>query len=250
MNRSRMVALGAGVVMALVPMGPFVGAMEIDRGPAPQVPCSDPRGCPNLLVDPDTMNPSTHIKNFKPQDCQVQEGTTVAGTRRVLRFTYTTPNLGDGDLMVGRPEDHPEWFEFGECHRHYHFKEYADYRLWTPAQFDEYESFRNANPDMLAAEILAANPHLQPVVGEKRGFCVIDIWPYLEKPGPAKYVVCDLQGISVGWADEYGDFLDGQFIDITGVASGDYVLEAEVNAEHVFQETNYRDNWTAISVSI
>lgn len=249
MNRFRMVAVMAGAVMAMVPLGSFVGAVELDRTPA-QVPCSDPRGCPDLLVDGSTMAPNTHVKNFKPQDCQVQEGTTTPGTRRVLRFTFTTPNLGDGDLIVGRPEDNLEWFEWGECHGHYHFKEYADYRLWTPAQFDEYKAFRDANPDMLAADILAANPQLQPVVGEKRGFCVIDIWPYLEKPGPPKYVLCDLQGISLGWADEYGDFLDSQFIDITGVAPGQYVLEAEVNAEHVFQETSYRNNWTAIAVTI
>lgn len=196
------------------------------------------------------MNPSVHTKEFKPNDCQVAEGTTQPGTRTVLRFTYTTPNLGDGDLIVGRPEDHPEWFEYGECHGHYHFQEYADYRLWTPAQFAQYKAFRDANPDLTAAEALALNPHLAPIVGEKRGFCVIDIWPYLQKPGVPKYFVCELQGISVGWADEYGDWLDGQFIDITGVASGDYVLEAEVNAERVFKESNYRNNWSYRSVTI
>ena len=248
----RRVAFVAAVIAVVGVFPGSTGAATLEGGPSDvaRVPCSDPRGCPDLLVDASTFNASVHTKDFKPNDCQVQEGATQPGTRQVLRFTYTTPNLGDGDLIVGRPEDHLEWFEWGECHGHYHFREYADYRLWTPAQFDEYKAFREANPDMRAAEVLAANPHLQPVVGEKRGFCVIDIWPYLEKPGPPKYLLCDLQGISLGWADEYGDFLDSQFIDVTGVAPGNYVLEAEVNAERVFVETNYRNNWSYGPVTI
>jgi hypothetical protein len=215
---------------------------------APQVPCSDPRGCPDLVVDPDTMSPTVHEKEFKPNDCQVQEGTVEAGQRTILRFNFTTPNFGVGDLIVGRPEDHPEWFEAAVCHNHFHFREYADYRLWTPAQFAEYDAARNANPDLTAAQVLAANPGLQPVRGDKRGFCVIDIVPY--QAAPPKYVLCNFQGISVGWADEYDSDLDGQFIDITGIASGTYVLEAEVNAERLFEESEYANNRTAISVTI
>ena len=252
-GRFRVALFAAAAVAILLPHPGTATAMPLDvsqGSPGPLVPCSDPRGCPDLLVDPDTMEPSAHFKEFKPQDCQVQEGTTQAGRRRLLRFTYTTPNLGDGDLIVGRPEDHPEWFEFGECHGHFHFREYADYRLWTPAQFQTYKAAREANPDALVSEILAQNPGLQPILGEKRGFCVIDIWPYVQKPGAPKYLLCDFQGISVGWADEYYSDLDSQFIDITGVPSGTYVLEAEVNAEHFFEESNYRNNWTHVTVSI
>ncbi|MDQ3913931.1 MAG: lysyl oxidase family protein [Actinomycetota bacterium] len=169
-------------------------------------------------------------------------------SRKVLRFTYTTPNFGDGDLIVGRPEDHPEWFEFGECHGHYHFREYADYRLWTPDQYAQYEALRQENPDLKAAEVLAQNPGLQPVVGEKRGFCVIDIWFYAI--APPKYLVCDFQGISTGWADEYYEDLDSQFIDITGVAPGTYVLEAEVNSEWAFEESDYTNNRATNTVQI
>lgn len=217
-------------------------------GDVQQVPCSDPRGCPDLVVDPATMDPSVHTKTFKPNDCQVQEGTTQAGKRQILRFTYTTPNFGAGDLIVGRPEDHPEWFEFGECHGHFHFREYADYRLWTPEQFAEYESLRRANPDLQASQVISQNPGLQPVVGEKRGFCVIDIFPY--QAAPPKYFLCDFQGISVGWADEYVSDLDSQFIDVTGVASGTYVLEAEVNSEQLFEESDYTNNWSSVTVQI
>ena len=70
-------------------------------------------------------------------------------------------------------------------------------------------------------------------------------------PGPPKYTDCNAnQGISVGWADVYGFGLDGQWIDITGLAAGDYVLEAEVNPEQLFEEVDYTNNSAAISVTI
>ena len=52
----------------------------------------------------------------------------------------------------------------------------------------------------------------------------------------------------MNWADEYALTLDGQFIDITGVASGTYMLEVEVNAEHLFAEGSYTNNDAAVQV--
>lgn len=230
-----------------------------------QVPCVDPRGCPDLIVvdyldqrffpGQEYDQPSVHTKEFKPEDCQVQEGMIEAGTRRILRFDFTTPNFGSGDLFVGDPADHPEWFDFSGCHDHFHFHEYADYRLWRPDQYERWDSLRETNPDLLASEILAANPDLQPIVGAKRGFCVTDSLPYDTAPG--KYFDCGsrepslgLQGISVGWADEYQSDQDGQFIDITGLASGTYILETEVNAERVFEESDYINNRITFTVNI
>jgi len=207
----------------------------------PRVLCVDPRGCPDLVTDPATMQPHVQVKNIKPNDCQVVEGSTQAGVRKLLRFTFTTPNLGQGDLIVGRPADHPEWFEFSPCHGHYHFKEYADYRLWVPSQQQTYEAIRTANPHLTAAQVLASNPGLTPVKGQKAGFCVIDIAPYV-LPSVPKYLACEFQGISAGWADEYDASLDGQFVDVTNVAPGSYILEAEVNSERFYEESSYSNN--------
>jgi hypothetical protein len=54
----------------------------------------------------------------------------------------------------------------------------------------------------------------------------------------------------VGWADEYYYRLDCQFIDVTGVAPGTYVLEDEVNPERLFKESNYRNNAASIQIEI
>lgn len=44
--------------------------------------------------------------------------------------------------------------------------------------------------------------------------------------------------------------LDGQWIDVTGLAPGYYVLEAEVNAERFFEESSYENNAAANVVEV
>lgn len=244
-----MLALAVGLVATGFGV-PWVSASE----PPNQVPCADllNRGCPDLVVDPNTFEASVHHKVYKPKQCEPAEKMTQPGDRTLIRFTFTSPNFGAGDLVVGRPEEHPEWFEMAECHRHFHFREYADYRLWTVSGYDQWNALRGANPDLLGREVLAANPDLasELVQGGKRGFCVIDIVLYDATGGPPKFLLCNFQGISRGWADEYDSDLDGQFIDVTDVPDGTYILEAEVNAEWLFKESNYTNNRAGLAVRL
>lgn len=243
--RTRILALAATLVLA----APLLWSINAQSA-TPQVPCSDPLGCPDLISLEETMQPSVKSKTFKPQNCNVVEGATSEGPRRILEFTFTTPNIGQGDLVVGRPEDHPEWFEWGACHGHWHFKLYAEYRLWTPAKFAQWNSLRDANPDKSGDQILAENPTLTYVAGKKEGFCVMDVAPYLPYVGVPKYATCEIQGISTGWSDEYGTHLDGQFIDVTGLPAGQYVLEEEVNAHRLYVETDYNNNRAWVTVTL
>lgn len=217
---------------------------------SPTVLCLVPGGilCPDLTVDGARFDAFKQTRSFTSSSCSVQEGTTQTGLRTLLRFTFTTPNVGLTDLVVGRPGDHPESFEWGACHGHWHFKNYADYRLWTPDQFAAWNALRVANPSTQAHEILAAHPELAPAKGDKRGFCVIDIVNY--GGIVPHYLTCDVQGIAKGWADEYHWALDGQWVDVTGLPSGEYVLEAEVNAEHVYEESSYENNraWETVHI--
>ena len=198
--------------------------------------------CPDLIVDGTRFNAFEQVRTFSSTSCDVVEGHTQAGTRELLRFTFTTPNIGLADLFVGSPSGNSN-FVYSSCHGHYHFKQYADYRLWIPSQHAAYEALRNANPGVQAHEILEDHPELQPVRGDKRGFCVIDLVQY-SVAGIPKWVSCDMQGISVGWADEYYQSLSGQYVDVTGLPSGQYILEAEVNSEQLYEESNY-DNTRA-----
>ena len=71
--------------------------------------------------------------------------------------------------------------------------------------------------------------------------------------GPAKYT-CSNQGISVGWSDVYDASLDCQWIDVTGVAPGQYLLRVTINGgpngAHVFAESDYTDNVATVPVTI
>jgi Lysyl oxidase len=242
-------ALIAGFLFA-VPTTQTQMAMAAPSSTAVDVPCRDPRGCPDLILNEKKLN-STRLttETFPAEDCAVQEGQVVAGTRRLLRFPYSTPNVGSGALIIGNPADpaNSNLFEWGACHRHYHFKKYAAYRLWTPAEFQKFQQLKAQNPDMLSGDIIASNG-LHLVVGAKRGFCIIDFAPaegddFSGHRDKRTYTECITnQGISIGWADTYMSQLSGQWIDVTDVADGDYILEVETNPEHSFQEARYDNN--------
>jgi hypothetical protein len=91
------------------------------------------------------------------------------------------------------------------------------------------------------------------VVGHKQAFCLEDFEPVSANAGPAKFT-CAYQGISVGWSDTYGSYLDCQWIDVTGVFPGQYRLRVTINGgpsgPHVFQESNYTDNVATVPVTI
>jgi hypothetical protein len=99
-----------------------------------------------------------------------------------------------------------------------------------------------------------------------KGMCLIDLLnPSFgtERDGPARYVVpgtCDAElnrdpqdpvypdeqyfrmGISSGWADIYPWFIPDQYIDITNVSDGRYLLVYRVNAAGNIQEANRSNN--------
>ena len=56
-------------------------------------------------------------------------------------------------------------------------------------------------------------------------------------------------GLSVGWGDRYGWDFVGQYIDITGLAGGEYTLRATVNASGSLYETDQTDNCTMSLIS-
>ncbi|HSQ01483.1 MAG TPA: lysyl oxidase family protein [Candidatus Dormibacteraeota bacterium] len=184
---------------------------------------------PDLGVDQQDLRDSVLIesKDFPPDNCAVFEGCVDGtGNRKLLRFNTTTPNYGPGDVFLGNPQGNPN-FVYSACHNHYHFSEYADYRLLD-----------------MAGNIVAR--------GHKQAFCLVDLWqpPGLHGRGDPQFDHCGYQGISAGWADVYNRGLDCQWIDITGVPSGRYVLSVTINPAHVIQEHDYSNNSATAEVVI
>jgi hypothetical protein len=154
------------------------------------------------------------------------------GTRNLLHFEVTTPNIGSADLVLGSPlaggVTIGEGFIYSRCHQHYHFAGYALYQL-----FD------------------ASNKEV--VRGKKRAFCLEDFGPLqtfpLPRPMMPRYT-CDNQGISVGWADTYANGLTCQYIDLTGLPPGRYTLRVTVNPDRVFPELTYDNNTAETPVDV
>jgi hypothetical protein len=225
----------------------------------------DRDGVVDLIVDPKSTENHWRVKNeIVPADaCSAIEGGVSPGNRRLLRFTVTTPNIGDADNFIGNPREHiaanDGLFEFATCHQHYHFKHYATYRLIDANTGKEWRS-------------------------AKRGFCMLDTDPYLPalRDAPRNYWNCGntsidgFQGISKGWNDTYVWKLAGQYFVLDSgdgqdpVPAGQYYIEVEVNPDyppdnngvcprvkdpitgqcHQFAESNYANNTMRVLVWI
>lgn len=185
---------------------------------------------PDLIVWGPATAPYITTTTFSANNCQVLEGCAVAGTRRLLRFNMETRNVGAADLVIGDPATN-SLFYFATCHAHYHFESFAQYTLLDT----------NLNPVVLGTNV---------VVGRKVGFCIEDVARWLPSaPSTLKYT-CANNGIQAGWADVYTQDLDCQFIDITGVPSGEYYLQLSVNPDGLLAEADLQNNTTLVQVNI
>ena len=179
-------------------------------GVASDFPIYDNGGKPDLAVDPQRFVAQMEIVDrfFEPNDCAIAEEVVGGpGYRRLLRFDTVLMNRGDGDLVVGDRSDptnpYAPYFVFHQCHGHYHIKYFSIYELLTPD-----------------GQVVVA--------GTKQGFCFEDSFKY-EGGGKSHGYECGNQGISSGWGDWYYKQLVGQWIDITGVPEGDYIVRVSIN---------------------
>jgi hypothetical protein len=58
------------------------------------------------------------------------------------------------------------------------------------------------------------------------------------------------EGISVGYGDDYGAYLEGQFLPLDGLPAGDYDLVHHVNAERLLLEERYDNNVACVRLRI
>jgi len=147
------------------------------------------------------------------------------GERRLLRFPLSTVNIGTLDTVLGNPETNPDVFEFHPAHGHYHVKDFMNFELLT-------------------------QDGAQVIQSRKGTFAIIDIAQYCSEAAPAPQFSDEFQGISRGWYDVYPAWLPCQYLDITGVTPGDYLLKVTINRARVCQECTYGNNSVTIPVTI
>ncbi|MBS1637583.1 MAG: T9SS type A sorting domain-containing protein [Bacteroidetes bacterium] len=186
---------------------------------------------PDLTIDQPRFQSSMYLGTVTAPagDCRVVEGCLNGyGTRTVINFDTYIKNIGTMDYYIGNPSSHPGQFTFNNCHGHAHYEGYAEYRLYKQ------------------------NGQLIPI-GFKNGFCVLD-FDGCPGGGIAKYS-CSNMGITNGCGDIYSAGLDCQWVDITDVDTGQYVLATKVNWDQSPDalgnyELTYTNNWAQVCLRI
>jgi hypothetical protein len=179
---------------------------------------------PDLLVWGPAAAPAISVNTLDDSDCSVVEGLVAGGTRKLVRFSTETRNIGSADLVLGDASGNP-LFTPGLCHSHNHFNGYLAQRV------------RDSDGNVVA-------------LATKAGSCLEDDsrWKPASSPTPAYF--CSYQGIQAGWSHVSGSLMPGQWVDVTGLPPGNYQLELEVNPDHVLEEANYGNNITQVPFTI
>lgn len=198
-----------------------------------------------MTVDTTTM-PGHNLLRFSSRLINVGSG--------AFEIRGTRPNTGAAVSVTQRIYDTAGGFrdiptvatmvyDSADGHNHWHVKNLVSYDLFQ----------------MNGAHVATAS---------KIGFCFNDNSSFnLELPGapanpvygPAPNSICAgndpqatsvLMGLSVGWADDYGWSLPGQFVDITGIAAGNYALKGHVDVIHWFTQSNRTNDCAVANVHI
>lgn len=183
---------------------------------------------PDLIILENVVESSLNMRTELATNCMVEEGCMNGyGNRTVIAFDTHIQNIGQTDYYIGNPTNNPSQFTFGNCHGHAHYEGYADYVLYSPNG--------------------ASIP-----IGHKNGFCVMDL--ECQNGGTAQYG-CSNMGITKDCGDIYNNGLDCQWIDVTDVDTGEYVLAIKVNWDQSPDalgryEIGYENNWAQVCIRL
>jgi Lysyl oxidase len=140
----------------------------------------------------------------------------------VMHFDAVIGNIGTAPLNYVSPQMHPD--------------------LWTPTAFGDVR-FGGWTRFELFDEAGALQAS-----GRKGSFCMVNSTQIDPLAPPPVLGGCD--GIDIGHADIYGSGLQCQFIDVTGVPTGDYTLRITTNYKHEIPELDYTNNSADITVTV
>ncbi|KAG7481483.1 hypothetical protein MATL_G00067050 [Megalops atlanticus] len=184
-------------------------------------------GLPDLVPDPYYVQASTYVQRVPMYNlrCSAEENCLAStayrsevrdyDTRMLLRFPQRVKNQGTADFLPSRPRYAWEWHS---CHQHYH-------------SMDEFSHY----------DLLEASSQRRVAEGHKASFCLEDTsCDY----GHYRRFACTshTQGLSPGCYDTYNADIDCQWIDITDVAPGNYILKISVNPNYQVPESDFTNN--------
>ncbi|XP_065103925.1 protein-lysine 6-oxidase [Paramisgurnus dabryanus] len=182
-------------------------------------------GLPDLVMDPYMIQVSTYVQRVSMYSlrCAAEEKCLASSaahahdydTRVLLRFPQRVKNQGTADFLPNRPRHAWEWHS---CHQHYH----------SMNEFSHYDLLDSSTQKKVAE-------------GHKASFCLEDTSC---DPGYYRRYACTshTQGLSPGCYDIYSADIDCQWIDITDVQPGEYILKITVNPGYQISESDFSNN--------
>jgi len=182
--------------------------------------------------------------------------------RRALRFSVAIANRGDVPLEVvgitrtDRSLDAlqcVDWiagfactahqrvgsFRYHEAHGHWHFDGFALYEIRYLREDGSVDW--DGEPATVARKV---------------SFCMADSAPEddvaIPPKGPRYSEICPgvLQGISPGWRDVYGEYLEGQQMFLDTLPDGRYALSVTANPDGVLLEEDASDNRAHVVIEV
>ncbi|XP_078525305.1 protein-lysine 6-oxidase-like isoform X2 [Lissotriton helveticus] len=184
-------------------------------------------GLPDLVPDPYYIQASTYVQRAQLYSlrCAAEEnclsrsayrpGISDLSYRVLLRFPQRVKNQGTADFLPVKPRHAWEWHS---CHQHYH-------------SMDAFSNY----------DLLDATTQRKVAEGHKASFCLEDT---MCDPGFRRRYACTAhtQGLGPGCYDTYNANIDCQWIDITDVSPGNYILKVTVNPNFQVPESDFTNN--------
>jgi hypothetical protein len=246
----RWIAIAAGAAVAAA-LGVAFLAVSLGRGSS----------APTVDRLPD-------LRQKSPFDLSGKTVRTRTGTRFRLGFASAVDNVGAGPLVVvGRRKGGPGGAMVatqlvrrsdGSTRRvagvgRLHYTVATTHQHWHYLRFDRYElrtvpRGKLVRPDRKTGFCLGDRYQTDPTV-LLRDEPEVAVWT--DECGKAQPLLPTvLEGISVGYGDVYYPLLEGQYVDVTGLAAGRYELVHRVNADRALRETDYDNDAASVLLDL
>ena len=185
--------------------------------------------------------------------------------REILRFSTTHWNFGIGPLQIrGGGQVAPciiEGVTYDQCT--YATQEILDasgnvvalHPAGVAFFHPEHNHWHQSSVAFFAIRKRLADSPVTGLLGLKTTFCLVDVdkSDSVHANSTRVYFECngDLQGISVGWGDEYHHSTEGQDLDITGLPAGIYYLTQDADPDNHWLEMDDNNNrsWVKFALS-